>query len=239
MDLTLYPADQRGHADHGWLDTHHSFSFGSFYDAERIHFGALRVLNDDVILGGTGFGTHGHSDMEIISIPLDGSLEHADSAGHREKLRASEVQVMSAGTRIYHSEHNGSKEDATNFLQIWVEPRKAGGNPRYEQRGFQASEDGGYQLLVRPDADERGDSLWIRQDAYISRGRLAAGAQGVYTLHADAGAAGVYLFVIDGAILVEDVAVGRRDALAVTGASQLAHTTTQDADLLAIEVPLR
>src|SRR6476646_4488477 len=165
MKTVLHEANNRGKANFGWLDSKHSFSFGHWYDPEKINFGALRVLNDDIVLGGEGFGAHPHDNMEIVSIPLYGALKHKDSTGRNEIIKQFDVQIMSAGSGITHSEFNASETEAVNFLQIWIMPKKRNIEPRYEQKTFSpANRSNRFQTVVAPDDK---DAVWINQDAWF------------------------------------------------------------------------
>ena len=210
MKSILHKASERGHVNFGWLDSHHSFSFGHYNDPAKVHFGALRVLNDDMVNGGGGFGRHPHENMEIISIPLSGDLEHQDSTGRQTVIRENEVQIMSAGTGIQHSEKNHSNGSPVNFLQIWVLPKQKNIKPRYDQKAFK-SDDKKNKLLtvVAPDADS---AVWINQDAWLSLGNLEAGKKEVYPIHKEGN--GVYIFVLEGTVKVGDSQLTKRDALA-------------------------
>lgn len=236
MELIYHAAASRGGADHGWLRTRHTFSFAGYYDAERIHFGALRVLNDDIIAGGTGFGKHPHDNMEIISIPIRGALAHADSMGHRQTLEMGEVQVMSAGSGLTHSEMNASEAMPASFLQIWVFPRRRGETPRYEQMHIEQPA-GVWNTLVTPDTQQQPGALWIRQDAYISRGRWQQGAQAPYRLQIPGN--GVYVFIISGEAVVAGKRLQGRDGLGVWETDELSIEALQDGtDILLLEVPM-
>ena len=173
MNTVIHKANQRGHADFGWLDSYHSFSFGNYYDPEKIHFGALRVLNDDVVIGGRGFGFHPHDNMEIISIPLEGDLEHKDSLGSQAVIRSGDVQVMSAGTGIVHSEYNQSKTEPVKFLQIWIVPSRQNVKPRYDQITLGILEPNKFHLIVSPDPSDEG--VWIHQQAWLHIGSFDRG----------------------------------------------------------------
>ena len=201
MKTIFYPASERGHADFGWLNSYHSFSFGHWYDPKKIHFGALRVLNDDIVKGGAGFGTHPHDNMEIVSIPLNGSLTHKDSTGTDGIIETGDVQIMSAGSGIQHSEYNASKTDAVNFLQVWVFPKEKNIKPRYDQKTF--SVDGrknNWQVVVSPDDKEGG--VWINQDARFVLADIEAGK--AISFEPKFNGNGVYIFVIEGEITVQD-----------------------------------
>jgi hypothetical protein len=235
MKKIIHKADSRGYFDFGWLKTNHTFSFGNYYDPERVNFGMLRVLNDDIVAGGEGFGTHPHKDMEIVSIPLRGALAHKDSTGTEKAIAPNEVQVMSAGTGILHSEYNHSKEDETNFLQIWILPDKKGHEPRYNQKLFNAVErKNKLQFIVTPEKKE--DNLWLNQDAYFSLVDLEKDKSINYKIRTIGN--GVYLFVIEGMISVVDEALSKRDGIGIWEVDSLSVSATVDAKLLFIEVPM-
>ena len=235
---TIHRADSRGSADFGWLQSRHTFSFANYFNPERIQFGALRVLNDDIVAGGQGFGTHPHRDMEIISIPLYGALEHKDSMGTGSVIRPGEVQIMSAGTGVQHSEYNASPADVVNFLQIWILPEKLRIPPRYEQKAvdFDKYRD---QLVtvVSPDRDEP-NAVWINQAARFSIGRLSAGVEVDYRRLREGNV--VYVFVIDGdAELTDyDLQLGRRDAAGLSDAENVRLKARTDSHVLLIDVPM-
>jgi redox-sensitive bicupin YhaK (pirin superfamily) len=235
MKLTVHRSGCRGHADHGWLKTWHSFSFASYYNPDRMHFGALRVLNDDIIAAGMGFGTHPHDNMEIITIALDGELEHRDSMGNGSVIRPGEVQVMSAGTGIQHSEFNHSEINEACILQIWVFPDKKNVEPRYGQAKFQEEEMAGkWRTVVSPDGVDQ--SLWIHQKAWFSLGNFSEGNTVSYQLKKADNL--VYLFVISGEIEAGPETLNRRDALCfeqIDGEIQL--KIRKDSKLLLLEIP--
>ena len=234
-NTVFHKADSRGHANHGWLDSHHSFSFGHYYDPERIHFGALRVLNDDVVKGGMGFGKHPHDNMEIISIPLRGALQHNDDTGRNEIIKTGDVQIMSAGTGIFHSEFNASKTDDVNFLQLWVFPKKKGIDPRYEQKSFDVkNRENQLQLVVSPDKDS--NALWINQDSWFSLGNVQKGKELNYHTHKKE--TGVYVFVIEGSIVVNDQKLEKRDGLGVWDTDEIILKAEIDSEVLVMEVPM-
>jgi len=235
MKTVLHKAATRGHADHGWLKSYHTFSFASYYNPQRTNFGVLRVLNDDTVAAGKGFGRHPHENMEIISIPLDGNLEHKDSMGNVSVIREGDVQVMSAGTGIHHSEYNKSQDDTVKFLQIWVIPRKKGVVPRYDQISIGAVEKKNtfYQVLS-PNADDEG--VWIHQDAWFHLGKFDQGATDQYTLHKKGN--GVYAFVIDGNVTINDQQLNKRDGLGIWDIEELQLTADSDANVLLMEVPM-
>lgn len=240
MKTLLHKSEERGHANHGWLDAKHSFSFASWYDPEKVHFGALRVLNDDSIAEGMGFGEHPHDNMEIVTIPFQGRIEHKDSMGNGEVLAAGEVQLMSAGTGIRHSEFNPDDDQVTKLFQIWVFPKEKGIEPDYGQRKY-APEDrqGNWQVLVAPDGDNATEGegpLKIHQDAWFSRIDLKEGEETLYQLNKNGN--GTYLMVIEGEVDVHGQHLGTRDALGVSETSDFKIEVKKDAQLLAIEVPM-
>ena len=230
----MHKAAERGHVNFGWLDSHHSFSFGHYYDPEKVHFGALRVLNDDIVNGGGGFGTHPHDNMEIVSIPLIGDLEHKDSTGTQAVIRQNDVQIMSAGTGIKHSEKNHSDGVPVNFLQIWILPKEKDIKPRYDQKTFNP-EDRQNKLLtvVAPDADS---AVWINQDAWFSLGNLEAGKKEVYPVHKQGN--GVYVFVLEGSVKIGDIELSKRDGLGISDTSEIELETLSNAEILLIDVPM-
>ncbi|NJB86628.1 hypothetical protein GGR26_002405 [Lewinella marina] len=236
MKTIYHPAASRGYANHGWLSTHHSFSFARYYNPERMQFGALRVLNDDEVAGGRGFGSHPHDNMEIVSIPLEGDLEHQDSMGNTTVIREGDVQVMSAGTGVVHSEKNRNPDRPVKFLQIWVFPRERNVEPRYDQETLDTgAEDGRWHPVVTPEPQP--GAVWMHQDAWFSIGRFAAGTTTEYTLNRSGN--GVYLFVLEGSATVNGQTLNRRDALGVTEADGFTvDAGTQGARILAIEVPM-
>ena len=206
-----HPADSRGHANHGWLDTYHSFSFANWHNPERMHFGALRVLNDDYVAGGGGFGTHPHDNMEIVSIPLEGNLEHQDNMGNQAVIRSGDVQIMSAGTGVMHSEKNQSASDAVRFLQIWVYPNERDLQPRYDQESFDRSAERNTLLpVVSPDGAQ---GVQMHQSAWFHLGSWDQGHNESYRLH---GAnQGVYAFVLEGTVEIDGRPLNRRDGMGV------------------------
>ena len=230
--MILHRADSRGKANLGWLNSHHSFSFGSWFDPTRMNFGTLRVLNDDIVAAGRGFGKHPHDNMEIISIPTHGALMHEDSMGHNQTLSVGEVQVMSAGTGLSHAEFNASEKDEVRFFQIWIMPREKNVAPRYDQKEF--SEKEGHQLLVSPDGSN--DSLWINQDAWISRYRGGDGAKVDYTRYGQG--TGVYVFNIAGSASGDGFELNARDAVGFEVNEKVQLTVQSSTDLLILEVPM-
>ncbi|TNE80321.1 MAG: pirin family protein [Bacteroidetes bacterium] len=233
MKTIIHRAESRGHANHGWLDTHHTFSFASYMNPERMHFGALRVLNDDIIQGGTGFGTHPHENMEIVSIPLSGGLEHKDSTGRHKVIVTGDVQIMSAGSGIYHSEYNHHKDQKTNFLQIWVFPKTANIAPRYDQKLYEAKDrKNKWQTVVSP---KEGEALYINQDAWFSLADLEKEKSLSYTRNKAESI--LYLFVIDGEVSLGTETLKRRDGMGISDADIKDLKATADAQLLLMEVP--
>ncbi len=235
MKTIFHPADQRGFANHGWLQAAHSFSFAQYYDPSKVHFGLLRVLNDDIVAPAMGFGMHGHDNMEIVTIPLKGSLAHKDSLGSAGTITPGEVQIMSAGSGIQHSEFNASETEAVNLLQIWVFPKERNIQPRYDQKAFDTSTSTNqFQLLVSP--TEKEGSLWINQDACFSLGTFQEKQEVQYQFtFPDNGA---YVFVIEGEITLANQILGRRDAMGVYHTDQISFTVQQEAKVLVIEIPM-
>ncbi len=233
----LHTADSRGHFNHGWLDTHHTFSFADYYDPTRIHFGKLRVLNDDTIAAGEGFGLHPHQDMEIISIPLEGELEHKDSLGHTEVIRHGQVQTMSAGTGIWHSEFNKSPDRDVKFLQIWVFPNKRNLTPRYDSVDLDITKrHNKLQQVVSPNKDD--DGAWIYQDAWFHISKLDKGVTLTYVLKQRGN--GVYAFVLSGSLVVDGQVLDQRDGLGIVQTdSFMIEATSNEAEILLIEVPMQ
>jgi len=231
----IHKADSRGYFDYGWLKTNHTFSFSNYYDPERVNFGMLRVLNDDIVAAGQGFGTHPHNDMEIASIPLTGALAHKDSTGTEEVIKPNEVQVMSAGTGILHSEYNHSKDEETNFLQLWIIPDKKGHNPRYDQKTFNPEERKNKFLnIVSP--DKNNGNLWLNQDAHLSIIDLEKSKSINYKLNTNGN--GVYIFLIEGNISVEDETLSKRDGIGIWETEEFSISAIEDSQILLIEVPM-
>lgn len=236
MKTIYYKATDRGHANHGWLDAYHSFSFAGFHDATKVHFGALRVLNDDKIIGGRGFGMHPHDNMEIVTIPLSGDLEHADSMGNVGAISRGEVQVMSAGTGIYHSERNKNIDKALQLLQIWVFPKLRDIEPRYDQRAFSIEDrKNQFQMLVSPlGSGEAG--MGINQDAWFSLINLDQDKEANYGIKLNTN--GVYAFVIEGEAEINGQTLGRRDALGISETNEVIIKAKTDTEILLIDVPM-
>jgi redox-sensitive bicupin YhaK (pirin superfamily) len=235
MNAILHKANQRGHANHDWLDAWHSFSFAEFHDPKRTHFGLLRVLNDDTIAPGMGFGTHPHDNMEIVTIPLEGALEHQDSTGGSGVIRRNEVQVMSAGSGLKHSEFNHSKTEAVKLFQIWVFPKLRNITPRYDQRLFDpAARTNSWQVVAG--GKERPEALQINQDAYFSLGNLQKGKTLDYSLIHPGN--GVYFMLVSGQVACAEQILDRRDALAISDAPSFSIKALEDSELLVVEIPL-
>ncbi|MES2777412.1 MAG: pirin family protein [Bacteroidota bacterium] len=235
MKAIFYPAAERGHADFGWLNAHHSFSFGQWYNPEKVHYGALRVLNDDLIAGGAGFPAHPHDNMEIVTIPLSGAIAHKDSTGGNGIINAGDVQIMSAGTGVRHSEYNASPTETLNLLQVWVFPKQQNIKPRYDQKSYtEAGRKNTWQVVVSP--DEKDGGLWINQDAVFALTDLDAGA----TISYDKKFAdnGVYFFVIDGSIKFGDKQLDKKDAIGISEVDAINISADTDARILAIEIPM-
>jgi redox-sensitive bicupin YhaK (pirin superfamily) len=231
----LYKSNSRGTADHGWLKSKHTFSFANYYNPERMHFGVLRVLNDDFVAPGMGFGTHPHDNMEIISIPLEGDLEHKDSMGNRTIIKNGDIQVMSAGTGIQHSEYNNSKNNPVKFLQIWLFPNKRNVQPRYDQLTLRKEERlGQFQQILSPDPNDAG--VWIHQDAWFHIAQIEPGKELNYTLKKAGN--GIYSFVLNGTIRIDDIELSERDALGVWDTKELNYSAITSSQVLVMEVPM-
>ena len=235
MKKVVHLANERGFSDHGWLKAAHSFSFAQYYDPAKVHFGLLRVLNDDIVAPGMGFGMHGHDNMEIVTIPLKGILAHKDSLGSEGTITAGEVQIMSAGSGIRHSEFNGSASEAVNLLQIWVFPKERNIEPRYDQKRFDTElAQNRFQILVSPSEDE--GALWINQNAVFAKGFFKSG--GTYNYQIKHPSNGAYVFVIEGSIKLDQQLLARRDAVGVYDAERFDFEVKEDAQVLVIEVPM-
>jgi redox-sensitive bicupin YhaK (pirin superfamily) len=234
MNTTLYKANTRGYANHGWLKSYHTFSFAGYHNPERMHFGLMRVLNDDWVAPGAGFGKHPHDNMEIVSIPLAGTLAHSDSTGRNKEIKTGDVQIMSAGSGITHSEFNHSKSEAVEFLQIWIFPKENNIAPRYEQKTFDTQERiDNWQTLVSP---EDKTALWINQDAYFSLANPKQNTQLNYQVKKEGN--GLFLMVLEGSVTLNDTELSRRDAIGITDIDKLELTAGQDSELLLIELPM-
>ena len=233
---TIHRANSRGYFNHGWLKTYHTFSFAGYYDKSRVHFGMLRVLNDDIILPGEGFGTHPHDNMEIVTIPIYGELAHKDSTGHEEVIHQNEVQIMSAGSGLTHSEYNSSKEREVNLLQIWVFPKLHDIEPRYDQKIFEPEKmKNNFLMLVSPEKNK--ETLWINQDAYFSIGILDKNVSLKYKTKKQGN--GVYVFVMSGSILADGELLNNRDGMGTEEKEIINITAQENSKVLIIEIPMR
>ena len=236
MQQEFHASSTRGFADHGWLQAKHSFSFASWFNRYRMHFGALRVLNDDIVAPGMGFGKHPHDNMEIITIPLKGSLKHEDSMGFSEVVHAGEVQVMSAGTGIHHSEFNASQTEEINLFQLWIFPNQQEVTPRYQQLGYENLDmKDAFLQLVSPNPDD--DGLWIHQTAWIHMIDMSPNTKKTYTIKHPGN--GVYLMNIEGEKVIAKQALGARDALGVWETPSVEIQAKEQGRLLLIEVPMQ
>ena len=235
MKKVFHSSQSRGHANHGWLNAKHSFSFAQWYNPERINFGALRVLNDDIVAPSMGFGKHPHDNMEIITIPLRGSLRHQDSMGFSEVVKAGEVQVMSAGTGIFHSEMNASTQDDINLFQIWIFPNKQAVTPRYEQKSYELKDTEQFFLqLVSPNANQEG--VWIHQNAWIHLVSMEENTTLTYTIKGEGN--GAYFMNIDGTFEIEQERLNERDAIGIWDTKEIVVQNKQKGQMLVIEVPM-
>jgi len=234
-NTVLHKANTRGHADHGWLNAYHSFSFASWYNPDRVQFGMLRVLNDDTVAAGMGFGTHPHDNMEIITIPLEGDLAHKDSKGNTEVIKTGDVQVMSAGTGIQHSEFNPNADQRTKLFQIWVFPKYRNVTPRYQQITLDVAEQkNNFAQILSPKADDAG--VWIYQDAWFYLADFDKGFSKTYSINKEGN--GMYVFVISGTISVDGQELETRDGLGIWNFNELEFTATSDAKFLLMEIPM-
>ncbi|HHE3576890.1 pirin family protein [Pasteurella multocida] len=235
MKTIYHSANSRGNADYGWLKSKHTFSFGHYYDPSRVNFGVLRVINDDFVEGGMGFGTHPHNNMEIISIPLSGDLAHKDSMGNGSIIRNGDIQVMSAGTGVTHSEMNPNADIPVKFLQIWVIPNKRNVEPRYQQITIaDNAKPNDFQQILSPNPDDEG--VWIHQDAWFSLAKFDKGIAKNYSLNKAGN--GVYAFVIKGQANVAGIDLNERDGLGVWDTNNLDIVASSDAEILLMEVPM-
>ena len=231
----LHKADSRGDANHGWLHSKHTFSFAGYFDQSRMNFGALRVLNDDYVAAGMGFGKHPHNDMEIISIPLEGELAHNDSMGTGSVIKKGDIQVMSAGTGIQHSEYNHSEENPVKFLQIWIIPNKQNVQPRYDQISIDIDKSkNNFLQILSPNENDEG--VWIYQNAWIHLANFEEGFEKVYDIKSKGN--GVYEFVLSGKIDVDGNQLSDRDGLGVKDVDQIKIKANSKAEFLLIEVPV-
>ena len=235
MKKVFHASATRGEANHGWLHAKHSFSFANYYNPERIQFGALRVLNDDTIAPGMGFGSHPHDNMEIITIPLEGALEHKDSMDNIGVIEADEIQVMSAGTGVYHSEYNRNKDQHVKLLQLWVFPKEKNIPPRYDQKNIKdLKKVNALYPIITPDQKDPG--MWIHQDAWFHMGDFTQATTLEYTIHKKGN--GVYAFLIEGTVEIAGETLEKRDALGVWDADGFSISASPESRILLIEVPV-
>ncbi len=235
MKTILHKAETRGHANHGWLDSHHTFSFANYYDPERMHFGVLRVLNDDRVAPGKGFGMHPHDNMEIISIPLEGDLEHKDNMGNKTIIKEGDIQVMSAGTGVFHSEYNKNADREVKFLQIWIFPNAKNLPPRYDQISIRdvEKENSFYQILS-PSEDDQG--VWIHQNAWFYLGKFEVAKTETYQLKDSNN--GIYAFILEGEVEIEGQKLAKRDGFGIWEVNQIEIKSTTRSRILLMEVPM-
>ncbi|HUS86998.1 MAG TPA: pirin family protein [Bacteroidales bacterium] len=235
MNTIVHKSNTRGHVDHGWLQTYHTFSFAGYYNPERVHFGTLRVLNDDVIAPGQGFGTHPHENMEIITIPLSGMVAHKDSMGNEGVIREGEVQVMSAGTGITHSEFNGSNDKEVKLVQIWIFPREKGLKPRYGQLSLDdlKVKDKLFEVIS---PSKNGSGLWLNSDSWLFMGDFENDQEMIYDLKKKGN--GVYLFVISGSIYIGDHDLESKDGIGISDFDQIRIIIKGGTHLLLMEIPM-
>jgi len=235
MEKIIVRANERGLADHGWLQARHTFSFAGYYNPERVHFGTLRVFNDDIVAGGMGFGMHPHDNMEIVTIPIKGSLEHKDSQGNHGVITNGEVQVMSAGSGINHSEFNHSKDEDVNLMQIWVFTRTRDIEPRYDQKKFDPEgRKNKFQVVVSP--EENKESLWVNQYVYFNLGDFDKGQNVKYERKLKNN--GLWIFMIEGEAEIAGEKLGRRDSIGITDADDIEIKFSEDSQILVMDVPM-
>ena len=236
MNTVLHKADTRGDANHGWLQSKHSFSFANYHNPERMHFGVLRVLNDDIVAPGMGFGTHAHQNMEIISIPMEGDLEHKDSMDNVAVIKSGDIQVLSAGTGITHSEYNKNKDKEVNFLQIWVFPKEKNVTPRYDQITLDVSDrNNKFQQVLSPNPDDSG--VWIHQNAWFNMTNLSEGKELTYQLN-NPEENGVYVFVLKGNATINNQPLNKKDGFGIWDIAALDIKADTDAEILLMEIPM-
>jgi redox-sensitive bicupin YhaK (pirin superfamily) len=238
MKTVLITANSRGHFNHGWLDTYHTFSFARYFNPERINFGVLRVINDDIVIGGEGFGTHPHDNMEIISIPLYGDLEHKDSMGHTEVIKSGDVQVMSAGSGLFHSEYNANADKPVNFFQIWIFSNKKDVTPRYDQKTFDFfGKKNELTQIVAPDTEAKDSELWIHQNAWLNTGIFDKEQVVDYQIKRKGN--GVYAMVVEGEFLFDGKKLESRDGVGIWDTDSVQITSLSDnSRILLIDVPM-
>lgn len=236
MNIMIHKSESRGHANHDWLDTHHTFSFGMYHEPSRIHFGMLRVLNDDFVIGSAGFGKHNHDNMEIISIPLQGSLAHSDSTGNEGVISTGDVQIMSAGSGIQHAEYNASETELVNFLQLWIIPKEKNIQPRYDQLSF-TKEQLRNRLYNIVSATEKEGTLWINQDAELYLGEFDSSIEISHDIKS--ANHGIYIFIIEGSLTIGDITLNKRDGIGIYDTDSVLATVHKNSKLLLIEVPIK
>ena len=235
MNTVIHRADTRGKANHGWLNSHHTFSFANYHNPERMNFGVLRVLNDDIVQQAMGFRTHPHDNMEIISIPLEGDLEHKDSMGNIAVIKEGDVQIMSAGTGMTHSENNKNKDKEVKFLQIWIFPKEQNITPRYDQISIKDVEkDNEFYQVVSPNINEQG--VWINQDAWFHLGKFTKGNSDEYKINKTGN--GVYAFVLEGEVEISNEKLSKRDGIGIWNTESITVKATENARVLLMEVPM-
>ncbi|MBX2986071.1 MAG: pirin family protein [Bacteroidia bacterium] len=235
MKTIYHSAESRGHANHGWLNTYHTFSFANYYNSDRMNFGTLRVLNDDTVQAGMGFGKHPHKNMEIISIPLEGDLQHGDSMGNEGIIRKGEIQVMSAGSGMVHSEKNANNDKEVKFLQLWILSRERDVEPRYDQKSIIANKKlNDFQQILSPNPSDGG--VWIHQDAWMHLANFEKGISKEYKLKKSGN--GVYVFVLEGQAKIENQILNRRDGMGIWDTGSFELTATEHSEILLIEVPM-
>ena len=235
MKTILHKANTRGHANFGWLNSYHTFSFGNYENPERVHFGALRVLNDDTVKQGLGFSKHPHDNMEIVSIPLSGDLHHKDSTGRDKIIREHDVQIMSAGSGIAHSEMNANHDKEVKFLQLWVFPKERDIEPRYEQKTFNPKDRNNQILTVVAPDDEK--AIFINQDAWFSLGKFSKDFETSYRIHKEGN--GVYAFILSGQVTMNDQLLDTRDGFGIWDTDTVTIKANNDAEILLIDVPMQ
>ncbi len=235
MKTIFHKSTERGQANHGWLHAKHSFSFANYHDPNKVHFGMLRVLNDDIIAPGGGFGMHPHDNMEIVTIPLKGTLEHRDSMGNIGTIQPNEIQAMSAGSGLMHSEYNHSKTEEINLLQIWIFPKEKNITPRYEQKIFSENAKlNNFKTIVSPIKSD--DTMWINQDAFFSIGKFSEEKNISYTIQNKGN--GAYVFVIEGSAIIGEHTLNKRDAIGVWDTSNFSVSVKPNSEILIIDVPM-
>lgn len=234
--IIIHRADTRGIAEHGWLKSFHTFSFSSYYNPERIHFGVLRVLNDDIVKPGSGFEEHTHDNMEIISIPLEGILTHKDSLGHISLIKPGDIQIMSAGSGIKHEEYNDDNTKTVNLLQIWIYPKQKDIQPEYQQKTFNPSDrENTIQQIISPFSENNG--LHINQDAWISMGKLEKGMKTNYSIKKENN--GLYIFMVEGDLNIEGLNLYKRDGIGISGTNKINLKALNNCEFILFDIPMQ